>query len=809
MCKHGDNGNESNLNRSAAVTVFRRIQRGVTLALLTSTAVLSAGVPTSQMGDLAAPDLAARKSFFTRYCFGCHNDRVKTAGVSIQGVDFANPGPQAVVWEKVLRKVRTGQMPPPDAPQPDRKLALAIARWLETSLDDYAAQHPNPGRLTVHRLNRIQYNNAIRDLLGIDLDFSSQLPVDDSGYGFDNIGDVLSLSPTLLERYLTLARRISRWAVGDLRIKAGEDHIDAPREIRARNALGPRNERVSDDLPLGSRGGFAVKYYFPLDGEYIIRVKTNADPSSGDSVETYEVRTPVQAGVHVVGVSFPRAGAKLELTSPTGRPMGPQYGGAAVKRPPVAMDVRIDGARVKRFEVVQANTADVTKLIIGGPYNPTGRGDTPARRRIFICRPQSPAEEQPCAEKILTALARKAFRRPVTGADITPLMRFYQAGRQEADFDTGIQKALQALLVAPDFLFQIEQDPPGAAPGTIYPISNHELATRLSLFLWSSIPDDELLLLADAGKLRDPAVLETQVRRMIADPKSDALVTHFAGQWLQLRNLTTVRPDPDLFPEWDDSLRRAMARETEQFFATILRENRSVLDLLDADFTWLNQRLAEHYQIPRIYGSQFRRVQLEDPNRGGLLGQGSILTVTSYPNRTSVVQRGKWILENLLGAPPPPPPPNVPELKPKSADGRKLSMREALELHRANPTCASCHARMDPIGFALENYDATGKWRTVDAGEPINPTGKLPDGTEFSGPAGLKKLLLSAHRDEFVETLTEKLLTYALGRGVEYYDKPVVRAIIREAGQDGYRFQSLIVAIAKSTPFQMRRTLEK
>jgi len=482
----------------------------------------------------------------------------------------------------------------------------------------------------------------------------------------------------------------------------------------------------------------------------------------------------------------------------------------AKENPPAEMDLRLDGVKLQRFEVPQRATArtDVATVVVGGPYNVTGRGVTPSRERIFVCRPGTPKDEEPCAQKILSTIAHRAFRRPVTDADLKPLLAFYQRGRRAGDFDAGIQKALGAVLVSPDFLFRVEQDPKGLGPGRTYRINDHELASRLSFFLWSSIPDDPLLKLADEGKLKDPAVLRQQVRRMLDDRRSDALVSNFAGQWLHLRNLATSKPDPQLFSNFDESLRRSFQQETELFFESILREHRSVLDLLDANYTFVNERLAEHYGIPKIYGSQFRRVDLNDPNRGGLLGQGSILTVTSYPNRTSVVQRGKWILDNLLGSPPPPPPPDIPELKPHTGDGERLTMRQQLEQHRANPTCASCHSRMDPIGFALENYDAVGKWRAKEGEAPIDASGKLPDGRTFEGPAGLRKLLIERYRDDFVATVSGKLLIYATGRGLEAYDMPTIRAIMKKAAGDDYRLTALIAAVVESEPFQMRRTPE-
>ncbi|MBO0799017.1 MAG: DUF1592 domain-containing protein, partial [Blastocatellia bacterium] len=636
---------------------------------------------------------------------------------------------------------------------------------------------------------RAEYSDAIRDLLAVDIDPGSALPVDDSGYGFDNIGDVLTLSPALLEKYMSSARRISRLAVGDTTIKPGEDEYQ-PRREPPGTVMRSKGERVSDDLPFYSRGGLSFKHYFPLDAEYLIRIRSNRS--------FYDMQLSVKAGLHTVGVTFPRSDAKPEPTVPSPLAFGPP------SRPPVQkvpMDLRLDGARVKRFDVPDTTNIDV--VLLRGPFKPTGRGETASREKIFVCRPASEKEEAPCARKILESLTRRAFRRPVTDADINPLLAFYERGRSAGDFDYGIQCAIEAMLVSPDFLFRIEHDPREAA-GSVYHLNDFDLASRLSFFLWSSIPDDQLLNLAEQGKLSDPAVLQQQVNRMLDDPRSQAFISNFGGQWLTLRNLELVRPDPESFPTFDEGLRQAFRRETELFFESILRENRSIFDLIDANYTFLNQRLAEHYDIKGIYGSQFRRVTLNDPNRGGLLGQGSILTVTSYPNRTSIVLRGKWVLENLLGAPPPPPPPDIPDLKPHGKDGRQLTMREQMEAHRVNPVCASCHVRMDPIGFSLENYDGTGKWRSKDAGVAIDASGKMPDGTKFSGPQGLKKLLLAGHRDEFATTVTEKLLTYALGRGLEAYDKPSVRAIMKEAAQDDYRLPALITAIIKSRPFQMR-----
>jgi mono/diheme cytochrome c family protein len=744
-------------------------------------------------------------AFVQKHCATCHNDKNRTAGLSLQAVDLTAVAAHAEIWEKVLRKVRSGEMPPPNIRlRPAAAEADALATYLETTLDRAAATTLNPGRPGVHRLNRAEYSNAIRDLLSVDIKPGSWLPVDDSGYGFDNIGAVLSTSPALIERYISAARRVSRLAVGDLSQRPYEEIYDAPRDP----FKGVRNERLTDELPFDSRAGLSVRHYFPADAEYVFKVRFRGlpPPVTIGEPDLYEFRIPVTAGLHVVGVTSPRENAKIESEGAGGR------AGAGLPSLPYPVDLRLDGARIKRFDVA-GGVPEISRLIVGGPYNPTGRGQTASRAKIFVCRPARERDEPACARTILKTLARRAFRRPVTSADIDPLYAMYERGRLPAsalakagDFDHGVQNALQAILVSPEFLFRIEQDPPGFERGKAYRLTDLELASRLSFFLWSSIPDDQLLDLAERGKLKDSIALEKQVRRMLADPRADAMVANFAGQWLQLRNVGTVQPDPVIF-SFDEALRQSFVMETELLFATILREDRSILDLLRADYTFVNERLAEHYGIPKVYGSQFRQIAVTDPNRRGLLGHGSVLTLTSYPNRTSVVQRGKWILENLLGTPPPPPPPDVPELQAKK-DGMALSLRQQMEAHRSNAVCAACHARMDPIGFALENYDAIGKWRSEDAGIAIDASGTLPDGTAFQGAAGLTQLLLTKYKDDFVRTATEKLLTYALGRGVEYYDNPATRAIAREAAREDYRFSALVLAVVKSKPFQMRRASE-
>ena len=761
------------------------------------------------LGSAQAPPSAA-SALVTQYCVVCHDNQKRTAGVTLQGLDLSSVGEHAELLERVLRKVAAGQMPPAGMPRPNAARMAEFSKWLETALDAEAAAHPNPGRPAIHRLNRAEYRNAVRDVLALDINAGSQLPVDDSGYGFDNIGDVLSLSPALLDRYLSVGRKIARLAVGDPTLKPSEEIFEPRREPNrgVAAAVPIRAEWMGDDLPFDSAGGLSVRYYFPLDAEYVIRIRRGA-LNVPVKIAPFEVRLPIKAGPHTIGVTFPKESLKLEGVEP---PIARRTAYLSSERPEASsagMDLRVDGVRVKRFPRPDDGVSPpVMNLGIDGPYNATGRGDTPSRAKIFVCHPVERAQESQCAQRILAGLARAAYRRPITEADWKPLLAFYQGARAKGDFDYGIQKAIEALLVAPDFLFRVETDPPAGA-GRNHRISDVELASRLSFFLWSSVPDETLLGLAEKSKLSNSQVLAQQVDRMLDDPKSFAFVSNFSGQWLQIRNLATVRPDPIAFADFDESLRFSMQRETELFFDSIVRENRSILDLLGADYTFLNERLAIHYRIPGVYGSQFRRVALTDPNRGGLLGQGSLLTVTSPPNRTSVVQRGKWILDNLLGEPPPPPPADVPPLDATTKGARKLTLREAMELHRANPGCAVCHRNIDPLGFALENYDGIGEWRSKDGESAIDASGKLPDGTRFDGPAGLKKVLATGRRDEFVSTVTEKLLTYGLGRGVEYYDMPAVRAILRQTEANQYRLRDLILAVATSTPFQMRRSADQ
>lgn len=788
----------------------------------------------------SSPDATAAapyRAVINQYCVVCHNEQLRTAGLVLNKLDLANVPEGAETWEKVIGKLRTSAMPPPGVPRPDQATYDGFATYLETALDRAAASKPNPGRVAVHRLNRAEYTNAVRDLLAVDVDVESLLPVDDSGYGFDNIADVLSVSPMLLVRYMSAAGKVTRSAVGDPNVLPNLETYDVP-------YLLTQDERMSEDLPFGSRGGMAIRHNFPLDGEYLIKIRLQragiehdrqiiglseshqldirvdgervklftvggeakseaANPSgkkkfgydyrSADDADAHlEVRFSAKAGSRLVGVNFLNDAWEREgvLDSPL----------AEFRLLDKSSEGRSDSPGTKE------DAPAVSQVAISGPYNAKGLGETPSRRKIFICRPVSSADELPCATKILSGLARSAYRRPVTDGDVQALLTLYNVGRKEGGFEAGIGMALQRILVSPEFLFRIEHDPASVAPGSAYRISDLELASRLSFFLWSSIPDNQLLNLAAAGKLKEPAILEQQVRRMLADSRSNALVKNFFGQWLYLRNMPGVHPDQEAFPEFDENLREAFEQETQLFLESNLREDRSVQDLLNADYTFVNERLAKFYGIPNIYGSHFRRVSLQGhEERRGLLGQGSILTVTSYANRTSPTIRGKWLLTNVLGTPPPPPPPNVPSLKEdNTANGKVLTMRERMEQHRSNAACAVCHAQMDPLGFALENFNGVGEWRnTSEAGTPVDASGGLPNGTKFNGPAELRKVLLS-HPEQFANTVTDRLLTYALGRGVEYYDQPAIRKIAREAASNNYRWSSLILGIVSSTPFQMR-----
>jgi hypothetical protein len=805
-------------------TIFVAVVSLWLLSALTVAQSLPVAQPPSPVtqGFSPAAGMSAQRQTIDRYCVTCHNQRLKTADLTLDTLDLAKIAQTPDTWEKVLRKLRTGTMPPQPARRPDHATYQELIRFLEGELDRAAAATPNPGRPVLHRLNRAEYANAIRDVLALDVDAASLLPPDDSAYGFDNISDVLGVSPSLQERYLTAARKISALAVGDPDVAPGSDTFVIRQDLS-------QNQHI-DGLPLGTVGGLLVRHTFPLDGEYTFQVKlyrTNLNivrgleyphqmeftvdgerihlaafggkadlaalfekpTDTGDAVEArLRVRAPIKAGPHVVAVTF-------------------------VQEPAVADSVRLQGyLRSSADNFDWSGRPHMQTLAITGPFKPTGPGDTPSRRQIFTCRPSAPAgsptAESACARQILTTLARRAYRKPVTDADLQPVLSFYETGRARGGFERGIEMGLQRILASPQFMFRVERDPPNVAPGTVYRISDVELASRLSFFLWSSIPDDELLRVASQGKLTDPAVLEQQVRRMLASARSRTLVTNFAGQWLQLRNVRSVLPNSDEFPDFDDNVRQAFLRETELFFDSIMREDRNVLDLLRADYTFVNERLARHYGIPDVYGSYFRRVTVTDDARKGLLGQGSILAVTSHAERTSPVLRGKWVLDNLVGTPPAPPPPDVPTLKENEEGQKPRTMREQMAEHRTQAICASCHKVMDPIGFALENFDAVGAWRTREAGGTIDASGELADGTKVDGVVTLRNALLG-RPDVFVGTMTEKLLTYALGRGLDAHDMPVVRSIVRQSAARDYRFSELVLGIVRSVPFQMRRARDE
>jgi hypothetical protein len=765
----------------------------------------------------AAPQPSPQRAFLNKYCIACHSDKLKTGGLTLQSIDVTNIPAGAETWEKVIRKLNGGAMPPLGMPRPDQATINSFVASIEAPIDHAAAAKPNPGRATVHRLNRTEYANAIHDLLALDIDPAPLLPADDESYGFDNIADVLKVSPSQLERYMSASWNISRLAVGDPAI------IPDTATYRAKPDLSQDDHM--DGLPLGTRGGLMARHYFPLDGTYVIKVRLWR--ATADVIKGLEEQHQVEVSIDGTRVALVTIGGKedQELSySNSGKSADDIDRRLTVRVPvkagertvtatfPTEAEVQNDGIlepllRTSFDPLDFRGLPAVDRVSINGPYNAKGPGDTASRRRIFVCRPTNSADEIPCAKKILSALVRRAYRAPATDSDLENVLSFYQRGRnQGGNFDAGIEAALQYILSSPEFLFRFESDPPALASGTVYRLGDLDLASRLSFFLWSTVPDDELINLALQGRLKDPAVLEKQVKRMLADAKSKALVDNFADQWLYLRNIKNINPDFETFPDFDDNLRQAMKQETDMFLDSVFREDHSVLDLLNANYTFLNERLARHYGIPGIYGTDFRRVAITDDRRRGLLGQASILTVTSLPTRTSPVERGKWILTNVLGMPPDPPPPNVPALKEHSDPGKPTSLRERMEQHRASPTCAGCHKIMDPIGFSLENFDAVGQWRTEDEGAKIDPNGTLFNGAKVDGPASLRAML-TGKPDIFVGVFTEKLLTYALGRGMQYYDMPAVRAIVREAAQNNYRFSSIVLGIAKSVPFEYKEKI--
>ena len=789
-------------------------------SLWTIVAVILAGIAVSvSAGSPQAPiPQAPQHAVLEKYCITCHSQKAKENGlvpVALDKLDLTRVGSDAEIWEKVVRKVSAGVMPPPGSPRPDSAASDNMVSFLTTQLDRAAQAKPNPGRAPLHRLNRTEYANAIRDLLDLDVDAASLLPPDDSAYGFDNIADALGLSPSLQERYVSAAMKISALAVGDAGASADGATYRITQDVS--------QDQHIEGLPLGTIGGTQVRHNFSLDGEYVFQAKlyrTNLNimrglesahdvelaidgervllariggpadleamfqkpTDTGDAVDArLRVRLPVKAGPHVVSVAF------LQESQSAGPGRFRHY-------------LR---SSVDNFD--WSGQPHIQTLTINGPFNATGLGATPSRKRIFTCQPANARAETACAKQILSALARRAYRQPVADTDMQAIMSFFESGQKSGGFDAGVRTGLQRILASPQFIFRIEADP---APGSVRRVTDFELASRLSFFLWSTIPDERLLQLAGGGTLSKPAVLEGEVRRMLSDPRSQAMVDNFAGQWLRIRNLRTFLPNSDLFPDFDDNLRQAYKRETELLFDSIIREDRNVLDLMTADYTFVNERLARQYGIAGIYGSQFRRVPVTDPARRGLLGQGSFLAVTSHAERTSPVLRGKWILENILGLSVPPPPPDVPPLKDRVDGEKPRTMREQMAEHRASPVCASCHKVMDSIGFALENYDAVGTWRSLDADVPVDASGDLADGTHVNGVVELRQALLKKP-ELFVGTMTEKMMTYALGRGIDYRDMPVVRLIVKDAARDGYKFSGLVLGVVRSLPFQMKMAPDK
>ena len=731
-----------------------------------------------------APSAADHWALVDRYCVGCHNGTDLAGELALDRVERADPAADAAVWETAIRKLRAHLMPPPGEPRPAQARVDALVSWLEDSLDAAARAAPNPGAPTLHRLNRAEYANAVRDLVDVTLDAATLLPADDSSAGFDNIAAALSVSPALLSSYVAAAARISRLAVGDAGASSAVVTYRAPRGLVQAEHL--------DGQPLGTRGGMSIVHFFPLDAEYEIRV---ARGGGGFGLEALGGDEEVEITLNGERAAvLPRGGPRAAVLA---IPAGPHTLGAAIIR-------KRDAQGVDDLFAVHAPTPGITSVAIIGPRNATGVGDTPSRRRIFVCSPAGEAEEAACAAEILGQLAERAYRRPLTADDpaVSVLLEFYSAGRAEGSFDAGIQRALARVLVDPEFIFRFETEPADLPAGSIYRINDVELASRLSFFLWSSIPDEPLLEAAAAGALSQPPILEREVRRMLADAKAGALVANFASQWLGLRELDSVTPTSN---EFDGNLRQAFRKETELLFASVLREDRSVVDLLSADYTFVDERLARHYGIPHVRGSRFRRVDLANDPRRGLLGHGSVLTVTSAPNRTSPVKRGQWILANVLGTPAPPPPDNVEtnldETAPAGA--APTTVRDRLTRHMADPGCAACHNLMDPLGFALENFDFTGQWRDAEAGIPVDARGAFVDGTALEGPAGLRSALLT-QSESFVQTLAEKLLTYALGRSLEAADMPAVREIVRRAARDDYRLSALVLGVAESAPMRMR-----
>jgi mono/diheme cytochrome c family protein len=824
-------------------------------ALPVTTASAVAGTAAAQLANGPIPDPSRRallqqpvispsaaspapQAVVTKYCVTCHNDRTRSGSLSLQGVDAAAPATHPEVWERVIKKLRNRAMPPVGMPRPDEATYVEVVAYLEGEIDREAVKNPNPGRpSSVHRLNRTEYANAIRDLLALDVDVRALLPADDENKGFDNIADALSVSPTLLDRYLVAARKVSQLAVGDPGVQSSLEVFRTSKTLR-------QDERMSEEMSFGTRGGVAKTHHFPLDGEYVVRVRLQRNLYGYirglneahqmdvrlDGVLLKRFSVGGEAPGKMPAASFSggnrRRGGQTEEFNRVDKYMLEADKDLEVRFPAKAGDRVLSVAFVERpfeaegvlqppitfagfdFSEMPDSNPGVERVELAGPYSPTGAGETASRKRIFPCRPVKASDEAACARTVVTRLARLAFRHSPSTADVNTLMGFYRSARTDGDFDSGIRAALERILIDPQFMFRIEQDP--ATPGSrAYAVSDIELASRLSFFLWSSIPDTELLDAAERGRLSNPTILNQQVRRMLADPRAESLVSNFAAQWLLVRNMRGVTPDQVQFPEFDDNLRNAFMQETELFLQSQVSEDRPVTDLLSASYTFVNDRLAEHYGIPGVYGTHFRKITIpaSNPRAGlGLLGQGSVLTVTSLANRTSPVLRGKWFLENMLGTPPPPPPPNVPPLMETVAGKKPTSVRERLELHRSNPVCSACHSQMDPLGFAMEHFDAIGGYRsTGEGGAPIDSSGMLPDGRKFQDASDLNKLLLE-RKPQFVQAVVDKMLIYALGRGLEDYDRPAIRRIEKDAAMSQYRWSSLVLGIVQSVPFRMRRS---
>ena len=755
--------------------------------LLTGFAAAWALTAAPQQAGNQAPSAAnPNKTLVDRYCATCHNQKLKTAKLALDVLDLTHPEKDALTWERAIRKLRGGMMPPPGAPRPPLEAVNSLATYLENSLDQASAANLNPGSVRIHRLNRAEYANAMRDMFGIDVDAAALLPTDDLRDGFDNIANALKVSPSFLDQYIMAARAVVKQAIGT-----------PPAAKEVKTTLRGIDGNVP--LPPGAHGGITVQYLAQFEGDYELRAAGNPAVFTvdGAKVDT-NGRTHLTAGLHPIVAAYPGrsfAESEGELFGFIPGAAGTGYASTGIVP---GGSITVNGGA---NNPIRGAAASVT---VNGPFNPTGQPvDTPSRTRIFVCRPPDPKEETACASRILSNLAKNAFRRPTTGKDLAPLMQFYNEGRKAGTFEAAMENAMVAMLSSVKFLYRIEPPPADAKPGSIYRLSNMELASRLSFFLWSSIPDEELLAAAEQGKLTDSKVFEHQVRRMLADPRSKTLVTNFAFEWLKVRDMDALEPDPFTYPAFDRPLRAALRREMEMFLDSVFREDRSVVDLLDANYTFVNERLAAHYGLENIRGDQFRRVTLTDPNRFGLLGKGAVLMVTAYPNRTSPVLRGAYILENIVGTPPAPPPPNVEAFK-ENKDGEKpKTIREIMETHRANPTCNACHGVMDPLGFSLENFDTIGTYRTMDrfTRTKIDTSGKLVDGTVVNGPGDLRNALLK-HPEQFVQTFTEKLMMYALGRGIEYFDMPSIRKIVKDVRRDNYKFSSIVMGIVTAPAFQ-------